>query len=486
MDSQASWHDWADQIDPWNERAPLMDSFMPLYEYDQSSSSRQWENLSFDPVPKGQSFDSLSSILGWNQIAGDMDAWQRDNPSEFMDPTTGSAVSGTVGKAVAGSEKLNDFDGAFASAAAKWSVPANFLKAIATVERGWEDPISPSGATGIMQIMPGIWGGEAAQLGLNNWQQDPAQNIQLGAYILRQAHDSWAQRGAADPWAEAAKDYLGRGGPDDFGTTADTYWAAVKTYWDQMNASGGATPNTGSSVYNWEQKFDLMFGQGAWSAPDWGAFGAESGNGLYDYGRQYGLSGTQHTGIDVPLVLNSPLTAAFHGTVVCGGTNNGAGADGNQGCSAFNDYFGNGAGRIEIQSDDGNTVLIYGHSSRTNVQPGTIVNPGDLIGFSGGMNSLHTHLEARVRDPSKPSGWRIVDPREVLGGGGPATGGGSSGGATGTLTPNVGPIPGELGQAIWAAVSGAPSYLGPQTADFHDWLTGRLFKSGVGAQTGGR
>jgi murein DD-endopeptidase MepM/ murein hydrolase activator NlpD len=60
-------------------------------------------------------------------------------------------------------------------------------------------------------------------------------------------------------------------------------------------------------------------------------------------------------------------------------------------------------------------VLIFGHSQGSFVQPGQRINAGDALGTIGWANSDHIHLEARVRDPSTPSGWRIVDPRTVLG-----------------------------------------------------------------------
>ena len=90
---------------------------------------------------------------------------------------------------------------------------------------------------------------------------------------------------------------------------------------------------------------------------------------------------------------------------------------------AFNTMDGRGgAGRIEVQLDNG-AVLIFGHSQGSFVQPGQRINAGDALGTIGWANSNHVHLEARVRDPSTASGWRIVDPRSVLGGG---WGGGSS------------------------------------------------------------
>jgi len=149
------------------------------------------------------------------------------------------------------------------------------------------------------------------------------------------------------------------------------------------------------------------------SVESWGVFNAPSENGLYGYGAQYGMNGINHTGVDIVAPLESPIYAPFSGTINCAGS--GVGTDHGGGpCAAFNDYFGSGAGRIELQS--GNDVLIFGHSSKAMVKPGDHVTAGQEIGTSGGMNSPHTHLEARVPDGSTPSGWRIVNPADMVNG----------------------------------------------------------------------
>lgn len=149
------------------------------------------------------------------------------------------------------------------------------------------------------------------------------------------------------------------------------------------------------------------------SVESWGVFDAPSENGLYGYGIHYGMNGVNHTGVDIVAPIDSPIYAPFSGTINCAGS--GVGVDHAGGpCAAFNDYFGSGAGRIELQS--GNDVLIFGHSSKAMVKPGDHVTAGQQIGTSGGMNSPHTHLEARVPDDSTEYHWRIVDPADVLNG----------------------------------------------------------------------
>jgi murein DD-endopeptidase MepM/ murein hydrolase activator NlpD len=132
-------------------------------------------------------------------------------------------------------------------------------------------------------------------------------------------------------------------------------------------------------------------------------FNIPSTNNLYGYGASYGMNGTNHTGIDVPLPVNTPYYAPLSGIVTCAGTGYGSGADGG-GCAAFGDDFGSGAGRVEVQLSNG-VVLIYGHSSKSLLKPGDTFQAGQQIGTSGGQLSPHIHLEARVRDASTPSGW---------------------------------------------------------------------------------
>lgn len=141
--------------------------------------------------------------------------------------------------------------------------------------------------------------------------------------------------------------------------------------------------------------------------------------GCYEYQRAYGLDTAHHYAYDVSGGEGAPLYAPFSGTIVCAGTDRGSGAW-RTGCAAFpryNNYGsrrpnGNGSGRIELLNDEGTASLIIGHALSCTVSAGTHVAAGDLIGYEGGMNGPHVHLEARYDGGSK-----IGDPRKLFKGG---------------------------------------------------------------------
>lgn len=345
----------------------------------------------------------------------------------------GGTVGGGLGNFGGEFAVLNQYDTQFRTAAAKFGLPANALKAIAAIERGWEGSgVSPSGAVGIMQVMPQYWGDK----GYDIWSTDG--NIMAGALAYKtfydQYHDEAIQRGM-DPYVAAARAYLAgdpwSGASDDFGTTTDIYGTRFQDYLSQLGGLGSSSGGTGTS--GGTASIDTLFG-GA-QVQGWGEFNVPSDLPYYSYGNQYGLNGSNHTGLDVPMTPGTPYRAPMGGVVTCSGTGDGPGTDGG-GCAAFEckGYCSGGsAGRVEVLLDNG-AILIYGHSSTSALRPGARFSAGAVLGTSGGENSGHVHLEARVRDSSTSSGWRIVDPRTVLGG---ATISGTS--SSGQYTPGASP-----------------------------------------------
>jgi murein DD-endopeptidase MepM/ murein hydrolase activator NlpD len=129
------------------------------------------------------------------------------------------------------------------------------------------------------------------------------------------------------------------------------------------------------------------------------AFGAPNDLGYYGYSTQYGMNGSDHTGIDIPQPHGSPIYAPADAVVYC------------VGCFRNEQDQATGQiGRIELEMPDGAHVL-FDHSLAATVNEGDVVRAGEQIGTNGQMDDFpHTHLEVRIPDPSMPSGWRLVDP----------------------------------------------------------------------------
>jgi cell wall-associated NlpC family hydrolase len=103
-------------------------------------------------------------------------------------------------------------------------VPWQVLAALLNIESGG-DPhaLSPSGAVGLMQVMPGHWQELANQFGADLW--DPWTNIRTAAEIVAGARGNWAT------WDRVAAAYFGAldeqgnvtAAADAFGTTGFQY-----------------------------------------------------------------------------------------------------------------------------------------------------------------------------------------------------------------------------------------------------------------------
>lgn len=84
-------------------------------------------------------------------------------------------------------QKKGSMDDIFQTAAQKYNLPVNLLKAVAKAESGFDaDAVSSCGAQGVMQLMPGT----AASLGVEN-PLDAEQNIMGGAKYLSQMLDRY-------------------------------------------------------------------------------------------------------------------------------------------------------------------------------------------------------------------------------------------------------------------------------------------------------
>jgi murein DD-endopeptidase MepM/ murein hydrolase activator NlpD len=146
---------------------------------------------------------------------------------------------------------------------------------------------------------------------------------------------------------------------------------------------------------------------------------ADAGLHYYRYGHGTNRE-TEHTGLDIPLECGALLYTPFAGVVDCVGA---AGtARWGQGCGAYADVDGGGAGNVTILLDaqyQGSPVkLTLGHCRQAFVRPGDRVSAGQRVATVGSMNGCHVHVETSVQ---RNGTYWLVDPRLALGGS--ATGG---------------------------------------------------------------
>ena len=82
------------------------------------------------------------------------------------------------------------------AAAARFDLPSDLIEAVITVESGGRTrAVSPAGAMGLMQLMPGTWADLRSRLGLGVDPFDPADNILAGAAYLRELLDRYGAPG---------------------------------------------------------------------------------------------------------------------------------------------------------------------------------------------------------------------------------------------------------------------------------------------------
>lgn len=124
----------------------------------------------------------------------------------------------------------------------------------------------------------------------------------------------------------------------------------------------------------------------------------------YQYGKNYGLNGCQHPGMDIGISFGTALHAAAGGKVVFAGPDK---------------YYK--PHHVNILTNNGE-VHIYGHMSAVDpsVQAGGQVQAGQFIGKSGTENGDHLHFERRVPSNNCSSGYCAMEVDTVLVGAEPA------------------------------------------------------------------
>jgi soluble lytic murein transglycosylase-like protein len=78
----------------------------------------------------------------------------------------------------------------------RFAVPAHWIRAVIQIESGGDEhAISPRGAMGLMQLMPGTWVELSVRYGLGLDPFDPRDNILAGTAYLREMHDRFGSAG---------------------------------------------------------------------------------------------------------------------------------------------------------------------------------------------------------------------------------------------------------------------------------------------------
>ncbi|MBA2468302.1 MAG: M23 family metallopeptidase [Chloroflexia bacterium] len=118
----------------------------------------------------------------------------------------------------------------------------------------------------------------------------------------------------------------------------------------------------------------------------------------YQYGKNYGLDGCQHPGMDVGIRFGTSLFAAVGGKVVYAGRD-----------TVF------APAHVNIETDDGE-IHVYGHMSSvdSDLRVNGRVQTGQFIGESGTQNGDHLHFERRVPSSRCTSGYCAVEVDSVL------------------------------------------------------------------------
>jgi soluble lytic murein transglycosylase-like protein len=96
----------------------------------------------------------------------------------------------------AGPPSINRFGNFIAEASARFTVPTRWIRAIIQIESaGDEHAISPRGAMGLMQVMPGTWVELSVSYALGLDPFDPRDNIMAGTAYVSELRDRFGATG---------------------------------------------------------------------------------------------------------------------------------------------------------------------------------------------------------------------------------------------------------------------------------------------------
>ena len=253
-------------------------------------------------------------------------------------------------------------------------ITAPLLAAQLEAESGWNpDAVSPAGAQGLAQFMPGTWTGEGLD-GDGDGIRDPfnpadaiASQAAFMCKLLAAVEADASLTG--DPIELALASYnAGLGAVQRFNGVppfAETrsYIARIRSLMTGYADPAGSAPGAGPP--------------GTWVRPITGPITSH-------YGPRWGRL---HAGTDFGAPIGTPVYAASNGSVAAAGP-------------------ASGYGRWVKIAHPGGVTTVYGHISSWTVTVGQAVAAGQLIAYSGNEGrSLGPHLHFEVRPGDRP-----VDP----------------------------------------------------------------------------
>ena len=104
--------------------------------------------------------------------------------------------SSACAQAVSRPQSIDRFAKFIEEASNRFAVPAHWIRAVIQIESGGDEhSISPRGAMGLMQLMPGTWVELSVRYGLGLDPFDPRDNILAGTAYLKEMHDRFGSAG---------------------------------------------------------------------------------------------------------------------------------------------------------------------------------------------------------------------------------------------------------------------------------------------------
>lgn len=281
------------------------------------------------------------------------------------------------------------------AAAAKHNVDPNALAIMMLIESAGDPQAkSPSGAVGLMQIMPKTGETIAKERQMGDYSpdklSDPATNIDFGAWYLARQVDTFGKDKDAAARVELAaaaynggpqsvREYLSGQKPLSDETTQ--YKSLVSGMWNERSASESPT------YRRWRERVRTRAAQRATSPVTEAQITMPFGDATNPFSGKV----EQHAGIDLAKEAGAPVMAPLGGKV------RSAGNEGDKGNAVVIDH-GNG---LESR---------FHHLGELNVTPGQTLAKGDKIGTVGSTGkSTGPHVHFEVRDFGEP-----IDPTQYV------------------------------------------------------------------------